>query len=115
MPERLVGSLPIGSSHTGIEVSGFPFLSVPFLKESGTRLKNRSHVFLDMQMSGYNLSYILEQVTTPSRVPANGKPIRVSSFWERGTREDSGSRVPRNGKPETDTPPADSRQIINES
>ncbi len=81
MTERLVGSLPIGSSHTGIEVSGLPFLRVAFLKESGTRLKNRFHVFLDTQMSGYNLSSILEQVTTGSRVPENGKPIRVPSFW----------------------------------
>ncbi len=110
MTESLIGSLPIGSSHTGLEMSG-----LPFLKEPGTRLKNRFHVFLDMQMSGYNLSYILEQVTTASRVPANGKPIRVSSFWERGTREDSGSRVPRNRKPETDTPTPDSRQIMGES
>jgi hypothetical protein len=36
-------------------------------------------------MSGYNLSSILEQVTT--------------GFWERGTRGGSGSRVPRNWKP----------------
>jgi hypothetical protein len=81
MTERLVGSLPIGSSHTGLEVSQLPFLRVRFLKETGICLKNRFCVFLDTQMSGYNLSSILEQVTTGSRVPENGKPIRVPSFW----------------------------------
>jgi hypothetical protein len=77
MTERLVGSSPIGVSHTGLEVSGFPFLRVPFLKEPGTCLKNRFCLFLDTQMSGYNLSSILEQVTTCSRVSENGEPIRV--------------------------------------
>jgi hypothetical protein len=74
MTERLVGSSPIGISHTGLEVSGFPFP-----KEPGTRLKNRFCVFLDTQMSGYNLSSILEQVTTGFRVPKNGKPARLGS------------------------------------
>jgi hypothetical protein len=72
MTERLVGSSPIGISHTRPEVSGFPFL-----KELRTCLKNRFCVFLDTQMSGYNLSSILEQVTTGSRVPENREPIRV--------------------------------------
>jgi len=44
---------------------------VPFPKESGTRLKNRFCVFLDTQMSGYNLSSILEQVTKRSRIPGS--------------------------------------------
>jgi hypothetical protein len=78
MTERLVGSSPIGISHTGLEVSGFPFLRDPFLTEPGTCLKNHFCVFLDTQMSGYNLSSILEEVTTGSRVPENGEPIRVS-------------------------------------
>jgi len=89
MTERLVGSSPIGISHTGLELSGFSFL-----KEPGTRLENRFCVFLDTQMSGYNLSSILEQVTTGSRVSENGEPIRVPGFWERGTPEDPGSRIP---------------------
>jgi hypothetical protein len=72
MTERLVGSSPIGISHTGLEVSGFPFL-----KEPGTCLKNRFCVFLDTQMSGYNLSSILEQVTMGSRVLESAEPIRV--------------------------------------
>ncbi len=50
-------------------------------------------------MSRYNLSSILKQVTTGSRVPENGQPIRVTGFWERGARESSGSQVPRNEKP----------------
>ncbi len=72
MTERLVGSSPIGISHTGLEVSGFSFL-----KEPGTCLKDCFCVFLDTQISGYNLSSILEQVTTGSRVPENGEPIWV--------------------------------------
>jgi hypothetical protein len=72
MTERLVGSSPIGISHTGLEVSGFSFL-----KEPGTRLKNRFCVFLDTQMSGYNLSSILEQVTTGSWVSENGEPAKI--------------------------------------
>jgi hypothetical protein len=78
MTERLVGISPIGISHIELEMRGFPFLRVPFLKELGTRLKNRFYVFLDMQMSGCNLSSILEPVTTGSRVPENGESIRVS-------------------------------------
>ncbi len=78
MTERLVGCSPIEISHTGLEVSGFPFLRDPFLKEPETCLKNRFCVFLDTQMSRYNLSSILEQVTTGSRVPENGESIRVS-------------------------------------
>jgi hypothetical protein len=77
MTVKLVGSSAIGIFHTGLEVAGFPFLRVPFLKEPGTCLKNRFCVFLDTQMSGYNLSSILEQVTTVSRVPENGEPIRL--------------------------------------
>ncbi len=79
MTERLVGSLPIGISHTGLEVSGFSFLRVPFLKQPGTCLKNHFCVFLDTQMSGYNLSSILEQVTTSSRVPENEETHSGSS------------------------------------
>ncbi len=112
MNERLVGSSPIGISHTGPEVSGFPFLTKP-----GTRLKNRFCVFLDTQMSGYNLSSILEQVTTGSRVPENEEPIRVSRNGKsarissprsssarvpkkRNPQSISGSRILRNGNPQ---------------
>jgi hypothetical protein len=77
MTERLVGSSPIGIYHTGLEMLGFPFLRVPFLKELRTCLKDHFCVFLDTQMSGYNLSFILEQVTSGSRVLENGEPIRV--------------------------------------
>jgi hypothetical protein len=66
MTERLVGSPPIGMSQTGLKVSGLPFLRVSFLKEPETCLKNCFCVFLDTQMSEYNLSSILEQVTTDS-------------------------------------------------
>jgi hypothetical protein len=60
-------------SATWVEVLGFPFL-----KEPETRLKKRFCVFLDAQMSGYNLSSILEPVTTGFRVPENEKSIQVS-------------------------------------
>jgi hypothetical protein len=48
-------------------------------------------------MSGYNLSSILEQLTTGSRVPENGKPgihgrIRLLGFLETGTHSEF--RVP---------------------
>ncbi len=115
MTERLVGSSPIGISHTALDVSGFPFLRVPFLKEPETCLKNRFYAFLDTQMSGYNLSSILEQVTTASRFPENGEPIRIpkkrnpkrrvdfrfSSSPERETRPGFGSLGMELG---TDTP-----------
>ncbi len=55
-----------------VEVSGSLFLRVPFPKEPGTRLKNRFSIFLDMKMSGCNLSSILEQITTGSRVLRTG-------------------------------------------
>ncbi len=86
MTERLVGSSPIGISHTGLEVSGFPFLRVPFLKEPTACLKNRFCLFLDTQMSGYNLSSILEQVTTGSCVSENGEPIRVPDSQKKRTQ-----------------------------
>jgi hypothetical protein len=56
-------------------VSGFPFP-----REPGTRLKNRFCVFSDIQMSGYSLSSILEQVTTCSRIPKSENPseFRIS-------------------------------------
>ncbi len=69
-----------------IGVSELPFLRVPFPKEPGIRLKNRFCVFLDTHMSGYNLSSILEQVTTDSQIPenensqhvlGNGVPARI--------------------------------------
>jgi hypothetical protein len=71
-------------------------------------------------MSEYNLPSIFEQITTGSRVPENGKPIRVPGSWERepavvrvlgflGTGNPlrfqasgypkTGFRVPRNGEP----------------
>jgi hypothetical protein len=67
---------PNRSVRFGSKTEPIPTL-VPFLKEPGTCLKNRFCVFLDTQMSGYNLSSILEQVTTGFRVPKNGEPIRV--------------------------------------
>jgi hypothetical protein len=109
MTERLVGSSPIGISHTGLDVSGFPFLRIPFLKELGTCLKNRFYAFLDTHMSGYNLSSILEQVNTGSHFPENGEPIRIPTKKELeaqsrfqvleflGTGNPPRFRVPRNG------------------
>ncbi len=84
---------PVWVPFSGIGVSGFPFLSVSLPKEPGTRLKNRFCVFLNAQISGYNLSSILEQVTTGSRVPESGNPQWVPGSWERGTRGGLGSRI----------------------
>ena len=78
--------LPLG-------VSGFPSLRVPFSKEPGTRLKNRFCALSHSLVFGYNLSSILEQVTTGSRVLENGERTRVP-----GNGELAGSRVPRNGQ-----------------
>ena len=89
MTERLVGSSPIGTVHTGLKVSGFPFL-----KEPETRLKNRFYVFLDTQMSGYNLSSILEHATTGCRVSGNGKPTRIPS------PKSFSARVPKKRNPQ---------------
>jgi hypothetical protein len=77
-------------------VSEFPFLRVSFRKEPGTRLKNRFYAFLNAQMSGYNLSSILEQFTTGSRVPENVKPAWIPS------PRFSNVRVPRNPEPTVD-------------
>ncbi len=75
---------------------------VPFLKESETCLKNRFCIFLDTQMSGYNLSSILEQVTTGSRVPKKRNPKPTVDFrfpvpGFSGTGDPPRVRFPRNG------------------
>jgi hypothetical protein len=92
--ERLVGSSPIENLHTELEVSGFPFLKVPFLMEPGTRLKNRFCVFLDRQMYGYNLCSILEQVTTGFRVPGNVEPAEILVLGFLGTGNPLGFQAP---------------------
>ncbi len=58
--------ISLASILSSIEDSG-----IQEVKEPGTRLKNRFYVFLDTEMSGYNLSSILEQVTTGFRVPGS--------------------------------------------
>lgn len=83
-PQKLVisywGFLVSSAKHTMSNrnrASASRDVRVPFSKEPGTRLKIHFCAFLDTLMSGYNLSSILEQVTTDSRVPENGEPIWV--------------------------------------
>ncbi len=75
----------------------FPFLRISFSEDLWTRLKNRFCAFLETRISEYNLSSILEQLTTGSRVPENEKPgthsrLRGLEFLETGIHSEF--RVP---------------------
>jgi hypothetical protein len=61
-------------------MSEFSFLRASFSKEAGTCLKNHFCAFSDTLVFGYNISSILEEVTTGSRVPENGEPAEISSL-----------------------------------